>query len=73
MNSNATRRRPVLPPTLLALGTLLVSACVSAIAISIGLTTLLASDESFAALYSRADRSLYLAKQSGRNRTCSTS
>lgn len=43
------------------------------VTISIGLTTLLASDESFAALYSRADRSLYLAKQSGRNRTCSTS
>ncbi|MFN4292001.1 MAG: diguanylate cyclase [Permianibacter sp.] len=43
------------------------------VTISIGLTTLQAHDEGFAALYSRADRSLYLAKQSGRNRTCSTS
>ena len=41
------------------------------VTISIGLTTLLASDEGFSALYSRADRSLYLAKQSGRNCTCS--
>lgn len=43
------------------------------VTISIGVTTLRHGDDDFANLYSRADRSLYQAKQNGRNQVCSSS
>lgn len=55
----------------------LVSSCLadpddpaSAITASFGVTCLLDSDDHFEAMFRRADRALYQAKQDGRNRTC---
>jgi two-component system cell cycle response regulator len=43
------------------------------VTVSVGVACWLPQDESFSALYSRADRALYLAKENGRNRIASTS